>query len=240
MIHSALVPASLVFGFVTCLRSWGRCNPQHIHIHTPIPVFPPRRLFLATRSPPLRLPVVRLPARPPPLLAHPAGHLLFFVSSLRTLWTPFSITTVPMARSLLHSTSCLMRRTRTRSNNVRSNKRRMAPDPFLRPSDGSVDVRARAFPHRQITPRHLNDSPWRRRRSYVSSAASPAQPRHPPNPSSKSRHHNPSQYHPLLRKSRAGGNCLSGRAPGRRPLPPDLILTAHVPVRRLALRARRM
>src|SRR6201996_9280816 len=139
MILNVLEPASLVFGFVICLRSWGHCNHQHIHTHIHIPVFPPRRLFPAIRSPLLRLPVVRPPDRPLSQLARPAGHLLFFVSSLKTLPIPFSITTAPMARFLLHSTSCLMKRTRTKSNNVRSNRRKMVPDPFLRPSDGSVD-----------------------------------------------------------------------------------------------------
>ena len=229
-----------MFGFVICPRLWGRCNHQHIHTRIHIPVFPPRRLFPAIRSPPLRLPVVRLPDKRLSQLARPAGHLLFFVSSLKILPIPFSITTALRARFLLHSTSCLMRRTRTRSNNARSSKRRMVPDPFLRPSDGSVDVRARAYPHRQITPRRLNDSRWRHRRSYASSVARRGQPQHPHNPSLKFRHHNPSQYHPLSRKSRAGGNCLSGRAPARRRLPRDLTLTAHVPVRRLALHGRRM
>ena len=119
---------------------------------------------------------------------------------------------------------------------MRSNKLRMVPGPFLRPSDGSVDVKARAYPHRQITPRHLNDSRWRPRRSYVSSAARPAQLRHPPNPSLMLRLHSPSQYHPLSQKSRAGGNCPSGRALARQLLARHLALTAPVRIRHLALR----
>ena len=99
-------------------------------------------------------------------------------------------------------------------NNMRSGKRKMVPDPLLRPSDGSVDVRARACNHRQITTRR-------------------AQPRPPPNPSSMFRHLSPSQSHPLSRKGRACGNCPSGRAPRS-----DSRMPA--PIRRLALLVRPM
>ena len=112
-----------------------------VRIH--IPVFPPRRLFLVIRSPPLRLPVARFPDRPPLPAVRPAGHLLSFVSSLKAPGTVFLITIVPMARFLLRSISCLMRKMRRKSNN-RHSKRRMVSGLFLRPSDGSVGVRARA------------------------------------------------------------------------------------------------
>ena len=41
--------------------------------------------------------------------------------------------------------------------NVRSSKRRMVPDPFLRPSDRSVDVRASVCPHRQTNHTQISE-----------------------------------------------------------------------------------
>ena len=112
----------------------------HTYTHSPVPSM---LSISCHHSPLLRLPVARFPVRPPLLAALPAGHLLSFVLSLNALWIPFLITPVAMARFLLSSISCLVRRTRTKSNNSNS-KRRMVSDPFLRPSDGSVGARARA------------------------------------------------------------------------------------------------
>ena len=118
-----------------------------------IPVFPPRRLYTASHSLPLQLPIIHLlvwPPPPPPPVARPPDQLLVFVPSPKMpLWTPFSITAILVARSPLHLTTCLMRNSMTKSyTNVRSSKRRMAilrlSGPFLQPSDASVGSRVKA------------------------------------------------------------------------------------------------
>jgi hypothetical protein len=79
----------------------------HTHTHSPVPSTWSVSCHLFASAPASRRPVSRQasvtsssPCRPP----------LFFVSSLKTPWILFSITTVPMARSLLRLTSRLMRR----------------------------------------------------------------------------------------------------------------------------------
>ena len=147
----------------------GRNNHQRIRIL--IPCYP-RSLFLAIHAPPLWLPPAHLPVRPPPLVIYSAGHLLLSVLSFKSLWTPFSVTTVTMTSSLLRSTSYSMREMRTNGIrcDMRSSKLGMLSGPFPRLGDGTVDIwvkgRMPSTDHRETSvPQAL-----RPRRSYVGSA----------------------------------------------------------------------
>ena len=115
-IHSELAPASWALWIrdvPTLLGSSQLSTHTYTHSRVPYPASISCHPFASAPA---------SPVRPPLLVGRPAGHPLSFVSFLKALRTVFLITTVPMARFLLPSISCLMRRTRTKSNN-RNSKR---------------------------------------------------------------------------------------------------------------------